>query len=79
MLQCGSKSDDAHACLQTMIQLVGQYRGMGPLLRKVEEAVCGTNEGRAPKLAPYYAHWERAVFQALNAMVMGGMGTKPPF
>ena len=49
------------------------YQGMVPMLRKVEEAVCGTNGGRAPKLAAYYAHWERAVFHALHAMVINGM------
>lgn len=43
------------------------------MLRKIEEAVGGTNGGRSPKLAPYYAHWERAVFHALNALVLNGM------
>jgi dynein heavy chain len=46
---------------------------MTPMLRKVEEAVCGTNGGRSPKLAAYYAHWERAIFHALTALVLNSM------
>lgn len=46
---------------------------MTPMLRKVEEAISGTNGGRSTNLATYYAHWERAVFHALNAMVLRGM------
>ncbi len=46
---------------------------MSELLRKVEEAVLGSVLGRAPGLAQYYAHWERAVFLALNALTLGGM------
>ena len=50
-----------------------RYRGMSEVLQKVEEAVLGTVSGRAPALAQYYAHWERAVFHALNALTVGGM------
>jgi len=46
---------------------------MSELLRKVEEAVLGSISGTAPALAQYYAHWERAVFHALNALTLGGM------
>ena len=56
-----------------MAELVQKYRGMSELLRKVEEAVLGSVSGRAPSLAQYYAHWERAVFLALNAITLGGM------
>ena len=49
------------------------YRGMSEVLQKVEEAVLGTVSGRAPALAQYYAHWERALFHALNALTVGGM------
>lgn len=52
-----------------------KHKSIGPLLRKVEEVVTGTNTGRAPQLAGYYAHWERCVFTALNAMVLNGMRT----
>ncbi len=50
-----------------------KYRSMSELLRKVEEAVLGSVSGTAPALAHYYAHWERAVFHALNALTLGGM------
>ena len=54
-------------------RLVQKYRSMSELLRKVEEAVLGSVSGTAPALAQYYAHWERAVFHALNALTLGGM------
>lgn len=45
----------------------------GPLLGKIEEVVAGTNSGKSPALAAYYAFWERAIFNALNAMVLNAM------
>ena len=50
-----------------------KYKGLSPLLRKIEEAVCGSNGGAAPRMGPYYAHVERAVFHALNALLLAGM------
>jgi hypothetical protein len=35
--------------------------------------VAGTNTGRSPQLVSYYQHWERAIFAALNRMVLNGM------
>ena len=58
---------------QAIAELVQKYRSMSELLRKVEEAVMGSVSGRAPGLAQYYAHWERAVFLALNAVTLGSM------
>ena len=46
---------------------------MTPLLRKIEEAVCGSNGGRAPRMAQYYGHCERAVFHALNALLLSSV------
>lgn len=46
---------------------------MGGLLRKIEEVVTGTNNGKAPQLAGYYAYWERSMFVALNTMVLSAM------
>ena len=57
---------------QVIGKLVEGYQSMTPMLRKVEEAICGTNGGRCPKLAAFYAHWERAIFHALNALVLRG-------
>ena len=59
--------------LQVLGKLVEGYQSMTPMLRKVEEAISGTNGGRSTNLVTYYAHWERAVFHALNAMVLHGM------
>ena len=60
-------------CTQVVGDLVQRYRRMSELLRKVEEAVLGSITGRAPGLAQYYAHWERAIFHALDILIVGGM------
>ena len=60
-------------CFQVVAGLVQRYQRMSELLRKVEEAVLGSITGRAPGLAQYYAHWERAVFHALDVLTVGGM------
>ena len=46
--------------------LARKYRAIGPLLTKMEGLVVHTNTGRSPKLAQYYAYWERKIFNALN-------------
>ena len=59
--------------LQAVEDLVKKYKTVGGLLRKVEEVVTGTNNGKAPQLAGYYAYWERSIFAALNNMVLNAM------
>ena len=59
--------------LQAIEELVKKYKTVGGLLRKIEEAVTGTNNGKAPQLAGYYAYWERSIFTALNTMVLNAM------
>ncbi|KAK9825454.1 hypothetical protein WJX81_002895 [Elliptochloris bilobata] len=54
-------------------ELVKKYRMITPLLRKIEEAVIGTNTGKAPLLLPYYAHWERVVFRAVNTLALNAL------
>lgn len=46
--------------------LARKYRAIGPLLTKMEGLVVHTNTGRSPKLARYYAFWERKVYEALT-------------
>lgn len=46
--------------------LARKYRAIGPLLTKMEGLVVHTNTGRSPKLQPYYAYWENAVYEALT-------------
>ena len=55
--------------------LVKRYHTIGPLLGKIEEAVAGTNSGKSPALQSYYSHWERAIFGALNQMVLKAMAS----
>ncbi len=62
-------------CLQAIEELVKKYKTVGGLLRKIEEVVSGTNNGKAPQLAGYYAYWERSIFTALNTMVLTAMRT----
>lgn len=59
--------------LQVIEDLVKKYKTVGSLLRKIEEVVTGTNNGKAPQLAGYYAYWERSIFSALNNMVLNAM------
>ena len=61
--------------VQSVEDLVKKYKTVGGLLRKIEEVVTGTNNGKAPQLAGYYAHWERSIFTALNNMVLSAMRT----
>lgn len=42
-----------------------KYRAIGPLLTKMEGLVFHTNTGHSPKMARYYAFWERRVYEAL--------------
>jgi hypothetical protein len=44
-------------------------QAMQPACLSPEQVVAGTNTGKSPQLASYYAFWERAIFNALNAMV----------
>lgn len=60
--------------MQVTDELVKKYRMITPLLRKIEEAVIGTNTGKAQLLLPYYAHWERVIFRAVNALVHNALG-----
>ena len=65
----------AAASTQAIEELVKKYKTVGGLLRKIEELVTGTNNGKAPQLAGYYAYWERSIFTALNNMVLTAMRT----
>ena len=54
-------------------RLARKYRSIGPLLGKVEEAVAGTNTGKSAQLRGYYQHWEKAIFFALNDLVLNSL------
>lgn len=66
-------SGTQHIGLQVIEDLVKKYKTVGGLLRKIEEVVTGTNNGKAPQLAGYYAYWEQSIFSALNNMVLNAM------
>lgn len=46
-------------------QLGRKYSAIGPLLTKLEGVVVKTNTGKSPKMAPYYAHWEKRIFDTV--------------
>ena len=45
--------------------LARKYKGIGPVLTKVEGLVVGTNTGRSPRMGPYYHYWEMQVLDSL--------------
>ncbi|XP_044296574.1 dynein axonemal heavy chain 10 isoform X1 [Varanus komodoensis] len=47
-----------------------KYTSIGPLLTKMEGLVMNTNTGRAARLVPYYAFWEKKVYQSLTNLVL---------
>ena len=50
--------------------MVRWYLAIGPLLTKVEGLVVQTNTGKAPKLASYYEHWERRLYEVLTRLIL---------
>ncbi len=46
-------------------QLGRKYSAIGPLLTKLEGVVVNTNTGKSPKMAPYYAHCEKKIFDTV--------------
>jgi hypothetical protein len=41
---------------------------------KIEDAMLGTSTGSVAPFVNYFSHWEKRIFQALNLMVLNGMG-----
>ena len=48
-----------------LTSLSRRYHAIGPLLIKVEGLVVKTNTGKSMRLARYYEHWERKIFDSL--------------
>ena len=53
--------------------LARKYRAIGPLLTKVEGLVANTNTGKSPRLAPYYAYWERKIFMSITKVSVASL------
>ena len=53
--------------------MVQRYLAIPPLLRSIEDLLYGTNSGKAPAMAHYYAHWEHLVFGAIHTAVLRGL------
>lgn len=47
-------------------ELLEKVSLMAPLLIKVEEILVATRTQRAPRLASYYLHWEKKLFEAVG-------------
>ncbi|XP_077995609.1 dynein axonemal heavy chain 10-like isoform X2 [Glandiceps talaboti] len=59
----------------TFETLARKYRAIGPLLTKMEGLVVHTNTGRSPRLASYYAYWERRVYESLTKLITRNLST----
>ena len=55
---------------QVVDEVLEKHASLTPLLRTVEEMVCGTATGRAPACAKFFAHWEAGLHQALHDMIL---------
>ena len=49
-----------------LTELNKKYKLIGPLVTKVEGLVCNTNSSRSPKMASYYAYWEKEIFNTIS-------------
>lgn len=45
--------------------LARKYHAIGPLLTKIEGLIVYTNTGKSRRLASYYVHWEKKIFDAI--------------
>ncbi|NWU97712.1 DYH10 protein, partial [Upupa epops] len=50
--------------------MVRKYSEIPQLLIKVERHVANTNSGKSPKLASYYAYWEKKIYQVLTQLIV---------
>jgi dynein heavy chain len=48
-----------------MTELGKKYKLIGPLITKVEGLVFGSNTSRSPKMASYYAYWEKEIYNTI--------------
>ena len=53
--------------------LARKYRAMGPLLTKLEGLVVSTNTGRSERMANYYKHWEKRVYEAVVTAIVDNL------
>ncbi|NXN18460.1 DYH10 protein, partial [Indicator maculatus] len=51
-------------------QMVRNYSAISQLLIKAERRVANTNSGKSPKLASYYAYWEKRIYQVLTELIV---------
>jgi len=51
-------------------ELLKKVSLMAPLLIKVEEILVATRTQKAQRLASYYHHWERKLFEAIGKNIM---------
>lgn len=54
-------------------ELTKKYKLIGPLITKVEGLVFGTNTSNSPKMASYYAYWEREIYNTIVKMVTNNL------
>ncbi|TGZ60763.1 hypothetical protein CRM22_008363 [Opisthorchis felineus] len=52
--------------------LAEQHHSLTPILQKLEGVITQTSTGSHPIMAPYYAHWEKRLFDTLYEMTVNG-------
>lgn len=49
---------------ERICEILSEYEGVTPVLRKMESVVLGTNTGRSPRMEHYYRYWEQQIYYA---------------
>ncbi len=60
-------------------ELMSKVTMMAPLLIKVEEILVASRSQRSPRLADYYRHWEKKLFDAVVEMTTANLETYSNF
>jgi dynein heavy chain len=56
-----------------LAELAKKYKLIGPLVTKVEGLVFGTNSSKSPKMATYYAYWEKEIYNTIVKMITNNL------
>lgn len=56
-----------------LLELSKKYKLIGPLVTKVEGLVFGTNTSKSPKMATYYAYWEKEIYNTIIKMITNNL------
>lgn len=55
---------------ERVCQMVKTYETFGPILKKLENLVLGTNTGKSTFMHYYYNYWENKIYQSMITMIL---------